>query len=73
MTPSLVVNIVFAALVLVAIPGMLAWAIRTSRNDSPRSDRAVRRPVSRPSFHGPRLSVTGSRREPGRAPVRDAP
>ena len=33
MTLPLITNIMFAALVLVAIPGLLAWAIRTSRND----------------------------------------
>lgn len=48
MTVALIANIVFAAFVLVAIPGMLAWAIRASRNDVERPVRA-RRPVARPS------------------------
>jgi hypothetical protein len=69
MTLSVIVNIVFAALVLVAIPGMLAWAIRISRNDGPAPKEAVRRPMPHASL---RSSVTGSRRAGARAPVRDA-
>jgi hypothetical protein len=56
MTLPLIINIVFAALVLVAIPGLLAWAIHTSRNDGWPHPRAVRRPMPRPSFPSPRLS-----------------
>ena len=41
MTLALIMNAVFAALVLLVIPGMLAWAIRTSRNDSPPRTRAL--------------------------------
>ena len=56
MTLPLITNIMFAALVLVAIPGLLGWAIHTSRNDGWSSTRAVRRPMPRPSFPSPRLS-----------------
>jgi hypothetical protein len=56
MTLPLITNIMFAALVLVAIPGLLAWAIRTSRNEGWSSPRAIRRPMPRPSFPSPRLS-----------------
>jgi hypothetical protein len=72
MTLSLITNVVFAALVLIAIPGLLAWAIRTSRNDNPPHRRAVRRPMPHPSFVNPPLSLGGGRRGTGRAPVRDA-
>jgi hypothetical protein len=64
MTFSLILNIVFAALVLTVIPGMLAWAIRTSRNHQPPRTRAIRRPVAQPSVHSPRFSGAYSRREP---------
>jgi hypothetical protein len=74
MTLSLITNVVFAALVLLAIPGMLAWAIRTSRNDSPPPRRALRRPMPHPSFSGTRLSSAGYGRGGGaQAPVRDVP
>ncbi len=56
MTLPLITNIMFAALVLVAIPGLLASAIRTSHNDAPPPPRLVRRPMPRPSFPSPRLS-----------------
>lgn len=56
MTLPLIINIVFAALVLVVIPGLLAWAIHTSRNEGSTPTRAVRRPMPRPSFPSPRLS-----------------
>ena len=56
MTISLILNILFAALVLVAVLGMLAWAIHTSRNDGPPLTPAVRRPMPRPHFPAPRVS-----------------
>jgi uncharacterized iron-regulated membrane protein len=59
MTLPLIANIVLAALVLIAIPGMLAWAIRTSRNDGTQATRAPRRPMPRPHFPSPRLSPSG--------------
>jgi hypothetical protein len=71
MTVSLITNIVFAALVLVAIPGMLAWAIRTSRNDGPPRHHAVRRPMPRPHFPAPRLSFGHRSGAAARAPVED--
>jgi hypothetical protein len=64
MTFSLILNIVFAALVLTVIPGMLAWAIRASRQDGTPPTRAVRRPTRQPSFPAPRLSGAYRRREP---------
>lgn len=68
MTLALIMNAVFAALVLLVIPGMLAWAIRTSRNDSPPRTRTLRRP----SYAGPRFSSGYARREGVRGPVQDA-
>jgi hypothetical protein len=56
MTLPLIINTVFAALVLVAIPGLLAWAIHTSRNDGWPPKRGVRRPMPLPSFPSSRLS-----------------
>jgi hypothetical protein len=56
MTISLIINILFAALVIVAVVGTLAWAIRTSRHDGPPPKPAVRRPMPRPHFPAPRLS-----------------
>jgi hypothetical protein len=71
MTLALITNIVFAALVLAVIPGMLAWAIRTSRNDGAQPVRSGRRPMPHPQFSGPRLS--GSRSRPSsRRPVPDS-
>jgi hypothetical protein len=64
MTLALITNIVFAALVLTVIPGMLVWAIRTSRNDGVQPVRAARRPVPHPHFPNSRLS--GSRPSPRR-------
>lgn len=64
MTFALILNIVFAAFVLTVIPGMLAWAIRASRNDSPQPRRAVRRPGAQPSNANGRLSGAYRRREP---------
>ncbi len=72
MTISLITNIVFAAFVLLVIPGMLTWAIRTSRNAAPPRSRRVRRPISHPSYSGPRLSSGYGRREGVRGPVQDA-
>jgi hypothetical protein len=72
MTLSLITNVMFAALVLLAIPGMLVWAIRTSRNDSPPPRRALRRPMPHPSFSGTRLSSGYGRGGGAQAPVRDA-
>ena len=72
MTLSLITNAVLAALVLIAIPGMLAWAIRTSRNENPPRRRAVRRPMPHPSFPSAGLSSGHGRRAGGRGPVRDA-
>jgi hypothetical protein len=62
MTFALILNIVFAAFVLTVIPGMLVFAIRTSRNAHPPRTRAARRPVAHPSVAGPRFSAY-SRRE----------
>src|ERR1700759_952132 len=67
MTLSLIINVVFAALVILAIPGMLAWAIVTSRNDGPSPGRAVRRPMPRLHFPAPRLNF-GQRRPPPPTP-----
>jgi hypothetical protein len=64
MTFALTLNIVFAALVLTVIPGMIAWAIRASRNDGAPPTRAVRRPMPHPSFPSPGLSGAYRRREP---------
>jgi hypothetical protein len=74
MTLSLITNVVFAALVLLAIPGMLVWAIRTSRNDSPPRPRrhALRRPTPHSSFTGTRLSSGYGRRETRQASAQDA-
>ncbi len=72
MTLSLITNVVLAALVILAIPGMLAWAIVTSRNDGPPPSRAVRRPMPRPHFPAPRLSLGSRRPAAARAPARDA-
>jgi hypothetical protein len=58
MTLALITNIVFAALVLTVIPGMLAWAIRTSRNDGVQPVRTARRPMPHPHFPSPRLSLS---------------
>ncbi|MGZ4172640.1 MAG: hypothetical protein ACXVR1_16085 [Solirubrobacteraceae bacterium] len=58
MTLALITNIVFAALVLLVIPGMLAWAIRTSRNDGTHRVRTARRPMPHPSFPGPRMRAS---------------
>ena len=57
MTLSLIMNVVFAALVLLVIPGMLAWAIRTSRNDAPPRTRALRRPMRAPELRGSALQL----------------
>ncbi len=64
MTLPLILNIVFAAFVLIVIPGMLALAIRTSRNDQPPRTRPLRRPVPQPHRPSPRLSGAYSHREP---------
>jgi hypothetical protein len=72
MTLSLIMNAVFAALVLLVIPGMLAFAIRTSRNDAPPRTRALRRPIAHPRYAGPRFSSGYARREGARGPVQDA-
>jgi len=64
MTFALILNIVFAAFVLTVIPGMLAWAIRASRNDTARPSRAVQRPVTQPSYPNARFSGAYRRREP---------
>ena len=58
MTLALITNVVLAALVLTVIPAMLAWAIRTSRNDGAQPVRATRRPMPHPHFPSPRLSVS---------------
>ncbi len=71
MTISLITNIGLAALVIIAIVGMLAWAIRTSRNDGPPPSRAVRRPMPQPHFPTPRLSFGHRPRVAAREPVRD--
>ena len=71
MTIFLITNIVLAALVVIAVVGMLAWAIRTSRNDGPPPSRAVRRPMPRPHFPAPRFSFGHRPRVAAREPVRD--
>jgi hypothetical protein len=70
MTLPLIANIVFAALVLITIPGMLAWSIYASRRDGTPPTRAVRRPMPHPVFPSPR--VHQSHRSP-RRPVSDTP
>ena len=72
LTLSLILNVIFAAFVLTVIPGMLVWAIRTSRNDSPPQRRAVRRPMPHPSYAGSRISSGQRRRATARGPVQDA-
>ena len=67
----LIINIVFATFVLSAVIGMLAWAIRTSRNDGPPPSRAVRRTMPRPHFPTPQLSFSHRPRVPAREPARD--
>ncbi|HEY2316912.1 MAG TPA: hypothetical protein VGH67_01320 [Solirubrobacteraceae bacterium] len=64
MTLALITNIVFAAFVLTVIPGMLAWAIRASRDDGAEYARAARRrPMPRPHYPSPRVGTpTGPRR-----------
>lgn len=71
MTIFLITNIVLAALVVIAVVGMLAWAIRTSRNDGPPPSRAVRRAMPRPHFPAPRFSFGHPPRVAAREPVRD--
>jgi hypothetical protein len=71
MTLALITNIVFAALVLAVIPGMLAWAIRSSRNDGAQPVRGVRRPMPHPHFPNPRVSGSRSRPTP-RRPATDS-
>jgi hypothetical protein len=65
MTLALITNIVFAALVLTVIPGMLAWAIRTSRNDGAHPVRS-RRPMPHPHFPHPQLGGGRTRPSPRR-------
>jgi hypothetical protein len=72
MTLSLIMNGVFAALVILGIVAMLAWSIRTSSNEQPPRRRAVRRPVPRPSYSDARFSSGYGRREGARSPVQDA-
>ena len=73
MTLSLIMNVVFAALVLLVIPGMLAWAIRTSRNDAPPRTRARSAPDAAPELRGSALQLAAiARREGARGPVQDA-
>jgi hypothetical protein len=66
MTLALITNIVFAALVLTVIPGMLVWAIRTSRNDGTQPARAARRPMPHPHFPHPHVGGTRTRPSPRR-------
>lgn len=50
MTLIVILNVVLAAVVLLAIPGMLGWAIRSSRSlPEPATGRARRRAM-RPSY-----------------------
>jgi hypothetical protein len=72
MTVLLITNITLATLVLVAVIGMAAWAIRTSRHDGPPPSRAVRRPMPQPRFPAPRLTFDHRPRVAAREPVRDA-
>lgn len=67
MTLALILNIVFAGFVLTVIPGMIAWAIRTSRNDGLSPARAQRRPMPQPSHPSPRVATS---RSASRRPVR---
>jgi hypothetical protein len=71
MTLSVVLNVIFAAFVLTVIPGMLVFAIRTSRNDGAAVRRA-RRPIPHPSFSGARLSAGQRRPATVRGRVQDA-
>jgi hypothetical protein len=65
MAIALITNIVFAALVLIVIPGMLAWAIRTSRDDGGVAPvRAPRRPMPHPHFPSPRITMPGPSTRP---------
>jgi hypothetical protein len=57
MTAAVILNIVFAAFVLVVIPGMLFWAIRTSRDGDAQHARA-RRPMPHPHFPHPSLRLS---------------
>lgn len=68
MTLALILNVVFAVLVLTVIPGMIAWAIHTSRNDGVSPSRAKRRPMPEPSYPSPRLATP---RSAPRRPVTD--
>jgi hypothetical protein len=71
MTLTIVLNVIFAAFVLITIPGMLVWAIRSSSNETPAPNRLVRRPRPHPSFASARIS-SGHRRPAGaRGPVQD--
>jgi hypothetical protein len=71
MTLATLLNVIFAAFVLTVIPGMLVFAIRTSRNDAPAIRRA-RRPMPHPSLGGSRLSSGQRRPVPVRGRVQDA-
>ena len=57
MTAAVIINIVFAAFVLVVVPGMLFWAIRTSRYGEAQHARA-RRHMPHPHFPHPSLSLS---------------
>ena len=66
MTPIVILNIVLAALVLLAIPGLLAWAIRSSRDlPEPVAGRARRRAL-RPSYASPRAGARAPLTGPAR-------
>jgi hypothetical protein len=69
MTLPLIANVVLAALILIAILGMLAWAVHASINDGTPPTRAVRRPMPHPVFPSPRLSLS---RASLRRPVSDS-
>ena len=71
MTLSVVLNVIFAAFVLTVIPGMLLFAIRTSRNDRVAARRA-RRAMPHPSFSTSRLSSGQRRPATVRGQVQDA-
>ena len=57
MIAAVITNVVFAAFVLVVIPGMLFWAIRTSRDGDAQHARA-RRHMPHPHFPHPSLSLS---------------
>jgi hypothetical protein len=62
MTLALITNIVFAAVVIVTIPGMLAFAIRSSRRDAGPVPVAERRQRPRPAVEPQHAAARGPAR-----------